>query len=273
MLMLGRTYNSLHDDAQAIRWFDLARRSPDSLVAGDAGRAWHNLHPDFARFRTSGWIYPLYSSRWRDLFSYAQFKTEMRVPGPVQPYVSARFIGDSRGIVGEGSPEYLSESATILGLGVATRTWRRSRAWFEAGSAVGYLSGHMLPDYRGGVSWTRSFVRRDWFFESGADGVFVSRFGNDFLIYSQNRWGRSLKTGGFRWQVYWNGNYTTDVQRQYWANFAETGPGLRVRWNPLPEPLYFTVNFLRGAYTRNEDNPRRPNFFDLRVGFWYAFSR
>ena len=27
------------------------------------------------------------------------------------------------------------------------------------------------------------------------------------------------------------------------------------------------------AYLVNLDNPRRPNFFDLRVGLWYAFTR
>jgi hypothetical protein len=33
-----------------------------------------------------------------------------------------------------------------------------------------------------------------------------------------------------------------------------------------------SIGFLRGAYTINENNPRRPNFYDLRIGLWYAFS-
>ena len=36
--------------------------------------------------------------------------------------------------------------------------------------------------------------------------------------------------------------------------------------------MYFTVNFLRGVYTVNQGNPRRPNFYDLSAGFWYAFT-
>jgi hypothetical protein len=36
---------------------------------------------------------------------------------------------------------------------------------------------------------------------------------------------------------------------------------------------YLTVNLLRGVYLTNMDNPRRPNFLDLRAGFWYAFTR
>jgi hypothetical protein len=38
-------------------------------------------------------------------------------------------------------------------------------------------------------------------------------------------------------------------------------------------PLQFTVNFLRGAYLVNQSNPYRPNFNDVRIGVWYAFTR
>ena len=79
--------------------------------------------------------------------------------------------------------------------------------------------------------------------------------------------------GGLQAQIYWNGNATADRLHQYWANYAETGPGLRFRFRDLPKSLLFSVNFLRGAYTVNQDNPRRPNFFDLRIGIWYAFTR
>jgi hypothetical protein len=41
----------------------------------------------------------------------------------------------------------------------------------------------------------------------------------------------------------------------------------------MPEALTFSVNLLRGVYTLNRDNPRRPNFFDLRAGFWCAITR
>jgi hypothetical protein len=29
---------------------------------------------------------------------------------------------------------------------------------------------------------------------------------------------------------------------------------------------------LRGVYTLNRYNPRRPNYFDVRAGFWYALA-
>jgi hypothetical protein len=34
----------------------------------------------------------------------------------------------------------------------------------------------------------------------------------------------------------------------------------------------FSVNFMRGAYTLPQYGARKPNFFDVRAGFWYAFT-
>ena len=65
----------------------------------------------------------------------------------------------------------------------------------------------------------------------------------------------------------------TDAKSQYWANFVEFGAGIRTRWATLPPNVHFTLQALRGVYTRNEGNPRRPNYFDIRAGFWYAITR
>jgi Tfp pilus assembly protein PilF len=285
MLRLGQTHNLLRRDDNAIGWFRRASRSPDAAIAKEAGQAYRNLRPQWARFRTTFWMFPFYSSRWKDVFSYAQVKTELRLGKlPFRPYISVRFNGDARRTTGEAVPQYLSESAFILGLGVATRPWRGLTLWAEAGETAGYLSrrneGRFLPDYRGGFAYARGWGQTlggessGWYAESFNDGVFVSRFQNDFLIYSQNRVGYTLpELGGFRAQVYANLNATVDTERQYWANTAEAGPGVRFRWRGLPQSLVFSVNLVRGVYLRNEYNPRRPNFFDLRAGFWYAFTR
>jgi hypothetical protein len=71
-------------------------------------------------------------------------------------------------------------------------------------------------------------------------------------------------------QIYWNANLTFDARRAYWANFIETGPGTRIVLRPSS---FLTFNLLRGTYLINQANPRRPNFIDLRAGFWYAFSQ
>jgi tetratricopeptide (TPR) repeat protein len=285
ILRIAQTYNMLHQDERAIRWFDLARRSPDMSIVSQAASSYRNLRPSFARFRTTAWLFPFFSTRWHDVFSYAQVKTEVKLGRlPFRPYVSVRFIGDSRTKSGEALPQYLSESAFIVGVGLASRYWHGFTLWGEAGEAISYLhrpdQGRMVPDFRGGVSYSRARGQLlggeapGLFAETSDDGVFVSRFQNDFLIYAQNRAGYTLPSlGGFRTQLYANGNITLDTKRQYWANYVEFGPGLRFRWDGLPPSLVFSVNLLRGVYTRNQDNPRRPNFYDLRAGFWYAISR
>jgi tetratricopeptide (TPR) repeat protein len=62
-LRLGWTNNLLHDDATALRWFNIARQSDDPAIAAEANRAWRNLSEEQERFRTTVWLYPLYSSR------------------------------------------------------------------------------------------------------------------------------------------------------------------------------------------------------------------
>jgi len=282
MLKLAWTNNILHHDADAFHWFDLARHSPDPKIALEASHAYSNLRSGVARFHTTAWFYPLFSTRWHDQFGYAQVKMEMRTRFHVLPYASVRFVGDTRGTEGITppgiAPQYLSESSFILGVGVRTVPWKGITGWFEAGSAVGYLSGHMLPDYRGGISAARGIGHTlggestGFFADSTLDAIFVSRFGNDFLVYSQSRFGFTAGPRDFRAQFYMNGNLTFDDQRQYWANFVEAGPGIRVHSAAMPQSMYVTVNWLRGAYLINEYNPQRPNFNDLRVGVWYAFT-
>ena len=73
----------------------------------------------------------MYSSRWKDVFSYGQIKRTIPLPGlgPVNKlvsfYVSARFIGDVKGSLPGHvlDPQYLSESSFIFGAGAATKTW------------------------------------------------------------------------------------------------------------------------------------------------------
>ena len=287
MLKLGWTYNILKDDAAAVQWFNLARRSPDAKTAAEAAQAYKNLEPEFQKIRTTFWAFPTFSSRWHDVFAYAQVKTELRLPRwRVHPYISARFVGDTEGAVNIASlgPQYLSERSVILGMGVATQTWNGATAWFEAGESLRYSPapqdpGRVVPDYRGGVSFSKGFgnmlapAKHGLFAETTDDGLYISRFSKDTLLYSQNRAGYTLRAKeGVHAQVYWNLNATVDALGQYWANYAETGPGVRFRIEALRSVL-FSVNALRGSYFVNQGNPRGPNFNDVRVGIWYAFSK
>ncbi len=267
VLKLGQTYNALKNDREAVRWFDLARKSPDVITAKEATQAFANLAPSVRRLRTTVWAFPMISTRWRDTFAYAQAKAEFRLPG-IHPYLSMRFIGDVRGpirsLVGLG-PQYLSERSVILAAGLALPTRKGATIWFEAGRAVAYQGGAMQTDLRGGLSFAKSVHRRRLFAETTDDALYVSRFNKDTLVYSQNRAGWTFSDS---LQAYWNVNGTADVKREYWANTAETGPG--IRWSH--DAVQFSVNFLRGAYLVNPSNPYRPNYNDIRIGIWYAFS-
>jgi len=277
MLKLGWVYNILHQDEIALGWFDQARRSSDPLIAAEAGRAYHNLRPGFARWRFTGWVLPLYSTRWNDFFSYGQAKAEYRLGNlPFRPYFSLRFIGDTRGA--EPICCY-SEKSFVAGVGIATRYWHGGMAWAEAGAAIRYSStpvaGFQVQDYRGGVSYVHGWGRLlgseapGWFAETHDDGVFVSRFNDDTIASSLNQLGYTVRPfAGLRVQLFCNANLTADTQRQGWANFAEAGPGLRFRWATLPPALVFSVSALRGAYLQTAKQ-----FDDVRVGFWYALTR
>lgn len=267
-LKLAQTYNLLQNDREALRWFDLARKSPDAFTAKEATEAFRNLSPSLRRLRTTVWAFPMISTRWRDTFAYAQAKTELRLPG-IRPYLSLRFIGDVRGpirsLVGLG-PQYLSERSVIVAAGLALPTWKGATVWFEAGRAVSYQGGATQSDLRGGLSFAKAVNRRRLFAETTDDALYVSRFNRDTIVYSQNRVGWTLADS---LQVYWNVNGTADVKREYWANTAETGPGVRWRY----AAVQFSVNFLRGVYLLNAGNPYRPNYNDIRIGVWYAFTR
>ena len=280
VLKLAWTSNLLHDDTTALRWFNLARRSADPAIAAEADRAYNNLRPSLAPLRTTVWIYPLLSTRWSDLFGYGQIKTEIRQKKlPLQPYASIRFVGDARRNTGGPSPQSLSESAFILAAGVATHPWHNAVAWFEAGGMFGYLKPLHEKDFRGGITWTRTFGKSiaaespGWFFETTGDSVFVSHFQNDLVNYSQNRAGYTATLGPLKTQVFWNANLTFDVKHQYWATFAETGPGFRFHHPAMPPNMSVTISAIRGVYLINESNPGRPNFNDLRAGIWYAFTK
>jgi tetratricopeptide (TPR) repeat protein len=285
MLKLGWANNILKNDRDAVRWFDLARRAPDGKIAAEAHTAYKNLSSSHSLLQTTFWALPMFSSRWQDVFVYSQVKTEIKIANlPFKPYFSARLLGDARGIERAQAttinPQYLSENAAILGVGLATPVKHGVSAWAEAGTALSYRSrndqARATPDFRGGLIVARLIgtplgaEKPGWFTETANDAVFVSRFNNDVVLVSQNKVGWTLNQN---LQAFTGINANTDVKNQYWANFVEFGLGLRARWSTLPPNVHFTFQAVRGVYTRNEGNPRRPNYFDVRAGFWYAITR
>ena len=279
-LKLGWTNNLLHDDQSALHWFGIARQSTDPSVASEASQAWRNLNPSFERLRFTAWMFPLYSSRWSDLFGYGQAKEEVRIGKlPFRPYASVRLVGDARRYTSGAVSQSLSESAFIVAGGVATKPWRGLMAWGEAGMAFSYLGAGHWRDYRGGVNFARTkgaplaSEKPGRFAETTADSVFVSRFNNDLINYSQSKIGYTSLFGDLHAQSFLSVNVTFDARRQYWANFAEFGPGMRFHFPGTPPAMNLTIMAVRGIYLVNEGNPRRPNFNDIRAGLWYAFTK
>ena len=165
-----------------------------------------------------------------------------------------------------------------MAAGIASRQWHGAMGWFEAGSTISYLTGVPTRDLRGGASFSRNFGKsmaaesNGWFNETTADSVFISRFDNDFINYAQNRTGYTSTIAGFKVQAFWANNVTFDVKRQAWANFFETGPGVRFHPPGTPKALWVQVNPVHGIYLMNEGNPQGPSFNDFRVGVWFAFT-
>ena len=286
-LKLGVVHNLMKRDREAIRWFRTASESPDPTINEIAQQSYRNLTGQFQRVTTTLWTYPLFSSRYKTLFQYAQLKTEFRLDHvPVRPYLSLRFVGDLRQRTGGLLPQFLSESSLIAGFGLRTPTFRGATLWAEAGEAFSYLGERPPrvpragPDYRGGLNWFRSFGatlgggRRGPFAEVNFDGVYMSRFDNNVIGYWRFRPGYRLPDRGrLKMQVFVGLNVTVDRRRAYWANFVEFGPGVRFRVPGISPPMNFTIQLLRGVHLVNDFNPRQPNYYDIRAAIWYSFGR
>jgi Flp pilus assembly protein TadD len=284
MLGIAKTYNQLGRDRDALRWFNLARRSGSSPAARQAGESYSRLRETAAPFHFTTWMLPFYSSRWSGGLLYGQMKGEWS-PGStrLRPYVSMRLMADTQGRTSESRvnpyfPAYLSESAVIFSGGALYPIRRGLLAWGEAGQAVSYIQRRheprSRPDFRGGLSYMKGFGHQlgsstGWFAETGLDGVYVSRFRNDVLAYIQARTGYTLSSSV---QLVWNWQVTTDRLGEYWGNFVEAGPGVRLRWSTLPRGVTFRIDTLRGVHLRNASNPLRPNYWDFRAGLWYGFT-
>lgn len=289
IMQLGYIYNSMKKDEVAIKWFRLARSSPDEKVAAEARRAVRNLSAPFKKVITTVWAMPLASSRWETIFGYGQMKTEYRIKSlPFRPYLSVRFTGDARTTTGGPLPQILSDDGIVVGVGAVGRVYKNLWAWGEAGNAVSFLNNRPRgiqrsePDYRGGLAFYRVWgptlfqneARR--FVDLTFDAVYLSRFQHNAVFYTQSKTGYQLPAyRGFHHQPFVAVNVAADARGDYFSNFVEFGPGYRFGFDKLKH-LHAYVAFLRGVYTtqgrRLRNTVRGPNFTEFRLVVWYSRS-
>ncbi len=270
---LGWTENMLGNNYEAYRWFDQARRSSkspeDREVVKEAQRAWRNLRASEAGVRGTLWVLPMYSTRWQSAFAYGQARMEFRLGKlPVRPYLSMRFAHDAWA---RNAPGPLSERAITPAAGIVTKPWRRVTFWGEAGGNVGNIQG---KDFRAGAAHARGFGQLLGGETSGAFYLtenavnYASRFDNNVMFSSQNRFGYTLG----RIQAGWLFAAGTDTRREYWANYWEFGPTLRARIPGMPKNMYLNVDLVQGWNFYNQYNPRPAAYRDLRIGVWFAIA-
>lgn len=119
--------------------------------------------------------------------------------------------------------------------------------------------------------WAPARGRFDWFVEGGGDWAYYSRL-SDFIAYSQGRGGwRVLQFGrAAAVDVYAFANMTFDALGNYYDNFFEGGPGIRVVTAPVGAATVTTsLEYASGAYLGRNYNNTRGNtgagYSDLRI--------
>ncbi len=126
----------------------------------------------------------------------------------------------------------------------------------------------------GAWSWqpaTPFRLRLDWFAEAGGDAAYYTRL-SDFLCYLQSRQGfRFLQCGrALSADAYVVENLTFDSAGNYYDNYFEAGPGVRLLAAPLPGAILSSnFEYLGGAYLGRNDNNSRGNagatYSDFRI--------
>ena len=94
-------------------------------------------------------------------------------------------------------------------------------------------------------------------------------------FYSQHRAGRTfqlrrrsnISPGALECQL--RARFAKSVLGEY----RRVRPGAKLHLPWMPKNVYLSTDFLRGVYTNNNYNPRRPNYYDVRVSAWYAITK
>jgi hypothetical protein len=120
-------------------------------------------------------------------------------------------------------------------------------------------------------NWSPVRFRLDWFVEAGGDAAYYSRL-PDCLAYGQSRQGVRIMQFGkaAAVDIYGLENLTMDTKGNYYDNYFEAGPGMRLVTAPVGAAVLTTsVDYVLGSYLgRNSNNTRgdtAANYSDFRL--------
>jgi Flp pilus assembly protein TadD len=120
-------------------------------------------------------------------------------------------------------------------------------------------------------AWGPVQFRMDWFVEAGGDAAYYTRL-SDGIAYGQSRQGLRLVQFGkaAAFDAYALENLTMDTTGNYYDNYFEVGPGMRLVTAPVGAAIFTTsVEYILGAYLgRNAGDTKGdidPTYADFRI--------
>ena len=120
-------------------------------------------------------------------------------------------------------------------------------------------------------NWSPARFRFDWFVEAGGDAAYYTRL-PDCLVYGQSRQGARIMQFGKAAvvDIYGFENLTMDTKGNYYDNYFEAGPGMRLVTAPVGAAVLTTsVDYVLGSYLGVNNNNTRgdtaANYSDFRL--------
>jgi len=151
------------------------------------------------------------------------------------------------------------------------KEWAASDLEAESPGGMGSLSESQASRLWSPRGWLPVRGRFDWFVEAGGDAAYYTRL-PDGIAYLQSRQGiRFLQCGkAAALDAYGLQNLTMDTRGNYYDNYFEAGPGVRLITAPVGAAVFTTsVDYLLGSYLgRNYANTRgdtASTYSDFRI--------
>ncbi len=151
------------------------------------------------------------------------------------------------------------------------KEWAASDLEAESPGGMGSPSESQVSRAWSPRGWVPVRGRFDWFVEAGGDAAYYTRL-PDGIAYLQSRQGiRFLQCGkAAALDAYGLQNLTMDTRGNYYDNYFEAGPGVRLITAPIGAAVFTTsVDYLLGSYLgRNYANTRgdtASTYSDFRI--------